>query len=82
MELGQHPMPDGTVSFYTASPSGFDIELGAGGNLMGPALRELPVQGSETSSWGHDLSMRARLRVAWALATQPFRSESTGTASA
>jgi hypothetical protein len=28
--LGQHPLPDGTTSFYAAARSGFDIEIGAG----------------------------------------------------
>jgi catechol 2,3-dioxygenase-like lactoylglutathione lyase family enzyme len=67
MDLGRHPLPDGTVSFYATSPSGFDVEIGAGGDLLdGRALAEVP-QATTSSSWGHEVSLRARLRVATAM---------------
>jgi catechol 2,3-dioxygenase-like lactoylglutathione lyase family enzyme len=69
MELGQHALPDGTTSFYAASPSGIDVEIGAGGNVL-PCAVDAPLHGTETSSWGHALRLRARLRVAGALAMQ------------
>ena len=36
LELGQHPDPDGTFSFYGATPSGFDFEIGAGTQTIDP----------------------------------------------
>jgi catechol 2,3-dioxygenase-like lactoylglutathione lyase family enzyme len=69
MELGQHALPDGTTSFYAASPSGIDVEIGAGGNVLDERVAA-PLQGTETSSWGHALRLRAKLRVAGALALQ------------
>lgn len=33
----RHSM-DGLVSFYMQSPSGFDLELGVGGELLGPGF--------------------------------------------
>jgi catechol 2,3-dioxygenase-like lactoylglutathione lyase family enzyme len=69
MELGQHALPDGTTSFYAASPSGIDVEIGAGGNVLGERIAA-PLQGTETSSWGHALRLRAKLRVAGALALE------------
>ena len=62
-------LPDGTTSFYAASPSGIDVEIGAGGNVLGERIAG-PLQGTETSSWGHALRLRAKLRVAGALALQ------------
>lgn len=69
MELGQHALPDGTTSFYAASPSGIDVEIGAGGNVLDEVIAA-PLRGTETSSWGHALRLRAKLRVAGALALQ------------
>ena len=37
LELGQHPDPDGTFSFYGRTPSGFDFEIGAGTQEIDPA---------------------------------------------
>jgi len=51
--LGQHPAPDGTFSFYAATPSGFDYEIGAGGSTIEPAgwtVRQL----NRMSDWGHE----------------------------
>jgi catechol 2,3-dioxygenase-like lactoylglutathione lyase family enzyme len=69
MELGQHALPDGTTSFYAASPSGIDVEIGAGGNVL-DGVTPAPLHGTETSSWGHAMRLRAKLRVAGALALQ------------
>lgn len=70
MHLGRHSLPDGTTSFYAASPSGFDIEIGAGGNVLDGRVIEAPLRGDSTSAWGHEVSMRARMRVVRALALQ------------
>jgi catechol 2,3-dioxygenase-like lactoylglutathione lyase family enzyme len=70
MELGQHSQPDGTTSFYASSPCGFDVEIGAGGNVLDGRDITAPLRGDSTSSWGHTVTMRARLRVARALALQ------------
>lgn len=53
LSLGQHPAPDGTFSFYAATPSGFDYEIGAGGNSIEPdgwQVRQL----NRMSDWGHE----------------------------
>lgn len=34
LDLGQHPAPDGTVSFYGRTPSGFEFEIGTGSGLL------------------------------------------------
>jgi 2,3-dihydroxybiphenyl 1,2-dioxygenase len=60
LDLGQHPDPDGTFSFYCATPSGFDFEIGAGGRDIEPATWR-PLQSSVTSRWGH----RPQLRLKW-----------------
>src|SRR4029079_1287827 len=36
LELGEHPDPDGTLSFYVRTPAGFDLEIGAGGREIQP----------------------------------------------
>jgi biphenyl-2,3-diol 1,2-dioxygenase len=69
--LGQHPLPDGTTSFYAAAPSGFDIEIGAGAAAF-VAPRE-PAASSVTSLWGHRPSLRAKLRIVRALALGGLR---------
>jgi 2,3-dihydroxybiphenyl 1,2-dioxygenase len=64
--LGQHPDPDGTFSFYGATPSGFDFEIGAGGREIEPeGWRALPAD--VTSSWGHKPRLRVQLKMAAAL---------------
>ncbi len=72
MHLGQHSLPDGTTSFYAASPSGIDVEIGAGGNILDGRAIDSPLRGDSTSAWGHQVSMRARMRVMRALALQRF----------
>jgi 2,3-dihydroxybiphenyl 1,2-dioxygenase len=61
--LGQHPDPDGTLSFYGRTPAGFDFEVGAGGREIDPdGWREL--QAGTTSAWGHAPTLGLRLRAA------------------
>ncbi|MGE0657876.1 MAG: VOC family protein [Reyranellaceae bacterium] len=60
LHLGQHPDPDSTVSFYAATPSGFDIEIGAAGNEIEPAgWQERRLD--RVSSWGHKPTLRLKL---------------------
>jgi len=64
--LGQHPDPDGTVSFYAATPSGFDLEIGAAGGEIDPVgWQERPL--NRISSWGHKPSLRLKLNSLKAL---------------
>jgi len=61
--LGQHPDPDGTFSFYGATPSGFDFEIGAGTHDIEP--HGWQVQHTQaTSSWGHKPQLRMQLNMA------------------
>ena len=61
--LGQHPDPDGTFSFYGATPSGFDFEIGAGTRDIDP--RGWQVQHTQvTSTWGHKPQLRMQLNMA------------------
>ena len=61
--LGQHPDPDGTFSFYGATPSGFDFEIGAGTREIDP--RGWQVQTTQTtSSWGHKPQLRMQFNMA------------------
>lgn len=61
--LGQHPDPDGTVSFYGRTPSGIDFEIGAGGREIEPhGWRE--ATSHTTSSWGHKPTFGLQLRAA------------------
>jgi biphenyl-2,3-diol 1,2-dioxygenase len=63
LDLGEHPDPDGTLSFYARTPAGFDLEIGAGGKEIEPAgWRELAQ--STTSSWGHRPTLGLKLRAA------------------
>ncbi len=63
--LGQHPQPDGTFSFYATTPSGFDYEIGWGGQAIDPMLwRERSA--TRTSAWGHKPHWRLQLRMALA----------------
>jgi biphenyl-2,3-diol 1,2-dioxygenase len=63
LDLGQHPDPDGTVSFYAPTPSGFDFEIGAGSGTIDPATHQTDVK-HVTSDWGHKPSLRMQLRGA------------------
>ena len=67
LDLGQHPAPDGTVSFYGRTPSGFDFEIGAGSGEIEPADWQ-PRRMDVTSVWGHAPSWRLKLRMASGLA--------------
>jgi hypothetical protein len=69
--LGQHPLPDGTTSFYAAAPSGFDIEIGAGAAAF--LAPQEPAPSSVISLWGHRPSLRAPLRIVRALALGGLR---------
>ena len=62
LDIGQHPDPDGTFSFYGATPSGFDFEIGAGGKEIDPAGWG-QTKTSVTSSWGHRPQVRLQLRM-------------------
>jgi hypothetical protein len=50
LSLGWHTM-DTLVSFYMRSPSGFDIEFGAGGQLLDDDF--VQVNPSHSEAWGH-----------------------------
>lgn len=73
LDLGRHALPDGTTSFYAASPFGFDVEVGAGGNLLDERDAAAGDPSDLSSAWGHTASVRSRLRVVAALVSQPFR---------
>lgn len=72
LDLGQHPDPDGTFSFYGATPSGFDFEIGAGGQGIEPATWR-PLRSSTTSTWGHRPQLRLKWMTLMALLTAPWR---------
>jgi 2,3-dihydroxybiphenyl 1,2-dioxygenase len=63
LDIGQHPDPDGTFSFYAQTPSGFDFEIGTGGKLIDPRGWRA-VNTGQTSSWGHRPQLRLKLRTA------------------
>ena len=63
LELGQHPDPDGTFSFYGSTPSGFDFEIGAGSKEIEPR-GWVERRSAMTSSWGHAPRLRLQLRMA------------------
>lgn len=62
LDIGQHPDPDGTFSFYGATPSGFDFEIGAGGKVIDPARWDA-ARTTVTSSWGHRPQLGLQLRM-------------------
>jgi 2,3-dihydroxybiphenyl 1,2-dioxygenase len=63
LDLGQHPDPDGTFSFYAATPSGFDFEIGTGTQTIDP--QGWTAQHTDvTSAWGHKPRLRLQLRMA------------------
>lgn len=51
MGLGKHPN-DEMVSFYSRSPSGFDVEIGCGGRLVDDAIWTV-TEITKPSLWGH-----------------------------
>lgn len=65
LSLGQHPAPDGTTSFYALSPSGFDVEVGAGAGAF--QAGDEPGRNETPSLWGHKPSLRMKLRLGSAL---------------
>lgn len=72
LDLGQHPDPDGTISFYAPTPSGFDFEIGTGSGAIDPATHKTEVKHA-TSDWGHKPSLRMQLRGAVDMITDKFR---------
>ena len=72
LDLGQHPAPDSTVSFYGATPSGFDFEIGTGTQEIEPRAWQ-SRQMHQTSVWGH----KPRLRLQWKMATDLLRQRMT-----
>ncbi|MBG9390449.1 VOC family protein [Caenimonas aquaedulcis] len=72
LDLGQHPAPDGTFSFYGITPSGFDFEIGAGSGEIEPGGWKAMRTG-QTSSWGHRPQWRLKWRIASALLRQRLR---------
>lgn len=75
--LGQHPDPDGTFSFYGVTPSGFDFEIGAGGNEIDPEGWQ-SLRTDVTSSWGHKPSLRLQLKMAGGLLSRKLRRPAAG----
>lgn len=63
LELGQHPAPDATFSFYGVTPSGFDFEIGAGTQAIEPSRWDV-MHTSVTSTWGHKPRLRLQLKMA------------------
>ena len=63
LNMGQHPHPDGTISFYGVTPSGFDFEIGAGCKEIEPRGWQ-PLHTTVTSSWGHKPSLRLQMKMA------------------
>ncbi|MBO9514698.1 MAG: VOC family protein [Variovorax sp.] len=63
LELGQHPAPDATFSFYGATPSGFDFEIGAGTQTIDPEGWQAH-RTDVTSTWGHKPKLRLQLKMA------------------
>jgi 2,3-dihydroxybiphenyl 1,2-dioxygenase len=74
LELGQHPAPEDTFSFYGSTPSGFDFELGANSREIDPAHWHVQ-QTVATSSWGHRPTLRLKMRIAGALLRRSFAGE-------
>jgi extradiol dioxygenase len=50
LSLGRHTM-DTLVSFYMRTPSGFDLEFGAGGEMLGDDF--VQINPSKSEVWGH-----------------------------
>lgn len=79
LTLGQHPEPDGMVSFYGMTPSGFDFEIGAAGRLIDPDNFE-PITIHVTSDWGHHPTVRAKWNLISAAIVGKFKSGGKRTA--
>ncbi len=72
LDLGQHPAPDGTFSFYAETPSGFAFEIGAHTHEIEPVGWQT-MHTQQTSSWGHKPRLRLQLKMAWTLLAQRLR---------
>ena len=59
MTIGQH-VNDKVISFYTQTPSGFDLELGAGGLVIEDLDNWTVAQYEDISFWGHHGGLRNR----------------------
>ena len=59
MTMGQH-VNDKVVSFYTQTPSGFDLEIGAGGLVIEDLDNWTVAQYEDISFWGHHGGLRNR----------------------
>ena len=75
LDLGQHPAPDSTLSFYGTTPSGFDFEIGAGTQEIEPSHWQ-SRQMSQTSSWGHKPRLRLQMKMATGLLRQKLSRKS------
>ena len=71
LSLGQHPGPDGTFSFYAATPSGFDFEIGAGSGEIEPAQWQV-LHTAGASTWGHKPRLRLQLKMVRELVASKF----------
>ncbi len=58
--LGEHS--DGTFSFYAETPSGFDFEIGSGGEPIDPGAWQA-VESSDDRVWGHQPTLRLKLKT-------------------
>jgi 2,3-dihydroxybiphenyl 1,2-dioxygenase len=67
LSLRQHPEPDATFSFYGATPSGFDFEIGAGTQEITP-MHWRTQHTQVPSTWGHRPSWQVQWQVAVGLA--------------
>lgn len=72
LTLGQHSEPDGMVSFYGMTPSGFEFEIGAAGRLIDPGNYE-PVTIQSPSDWGQHPTLRAKWNLISAAIVNKFR---------
>lgn len=72
LTLGQHPEPDGMISFYGMTPSGFEFEIGAAGRLIDPD-NFTPITIHSPSDWGHHPTMRAKWNLISAAIVNKFR---------
>jgi 2,3-dihydroxybiphenyl 1,2-dioxygenase len=73
LDLGQHPAPDDTLSFYGFTPSGFEFELGALTRTIEAADWRAQTT-SLASAWGHRPRLRTRLNLALGWLTGAGRS--------
>lgn len=72
LTLGQRPEPDGMISFYGMTPSGFEFEIGAAGQLIDPDNYK-PTTIHSPSDWGHHPTLRAKWNLISAAIIKKFR---------